>query len=57
MMIILAWVLVISASTGQNSPVISPPVSDLASCHAMESVVNSDSHRTTKCVEIRIAIR
>jgi hypothetical protein len=53
-MSVLVWVLVIAASTSQNSPMISPPVYHLASCQAMQTVVDSDSHRVSKCVEIRM---
>ena len=52
--VILAWVLVVSASTNQNSPVLSPVVADLASCERMQLAVIRDSRRSAQCVEVRI---
>jgi hypothetical protein len=52
--IVVAWVLVVSASTNQNSPIISLPVADLASCERMQRAVIRDSSRSTQCVEVRV---
>ena len=52
--VVLAWVLVVSASTNQNSPIISPPVADLASCERMQRAISTDSKRATTCVEIKV---
>ena len=52
--VILAWVLVVSASTNQNSPVISPLVADLASCERMQRAVSLDSARRAQCVEVKV---
>ena len=52
--IVVAWVLVVSASTHQNSPIISPLIADLASCERMQQAVKRDSPRSTQCVEVRV---
>jgi len=52
--IVVAWVLVVSASTNQNSPIISLPVADLASCERMQRAVSLDSGRRTQCVEVKV---
>ena len=53
--IVVAWVLVVSASTNQNSPIISPLVADLASCERMQRAVSRDSPRSTQCVEVKVS--
>jgi hypothetical protein len=52
--IVIAWVLVVSASTNQNSPIISPLVADLASCERMQRAVEYGSGRSTQCVEVKV---
>ena len=51
---VMAWVLVVSATTNQNSPIISTPVADLASCERMQRAINNGSTRTSTCVEVKI---
>ena len=53
---ILAWVLVVAPSTNQNSPIISDPVYDLASCQRMQTAVRRSSVRSTQCVEVRVPV-
>jgi len=52
--IVIAWVLVVSASTNQNSPIISPLVADLASCERMQRAVKYGHDRSTQCVEVKV---
>lgn len=52
--VVMAWVLVVSASTNQNSPIISSPVADLVSCERMQQAINTGSKRATTCVEIKV---
>jgi hypothetical protein len=52
---ILAWVLVVSPSSSQNSPIISAPVADLSSCERMRAAMR-DSSRVTQCVEVKIPV-
>lgn len=51
---VMAWVLVVSASTNQNSPIISMPVADLASCERMQRAIGNGASRSTTCVEVKV---
>lgn len=52
--VVMAWVLVVSASTNQNSPIISTPVADLASCERMQRAISNGATRSTTCVEVKV---
>lgn len=53
--IITVWVLVVSPSSNQNSPIISLPMADIVSCQRVQQAMAArGSNRGTTCVEISI---
>ena len=53
---ILVWVLVVAPSGHQNSPIISLPMTDLASCQQVQKAIVARSERSTQCVEVRVPV-
>lgn len=53
---ILAWVLVVSPSTSQNSPIISLPVVDLESCQRLQEAMQAAAPRSTRCVQVKLPV-
>lgn len=53
---ILVWVLVVAPSSSQNSPIVSPAVSDLESCMRMQKAIHGGSNRFAQCVQISVPV-